>query len=808
MEKKASPVFLQFAKKAAKRWCLFLLSGLIVSGAKAQTPALDTLQVGLENYLKEAVQEKVFLHTDKTFFLTGETLWFKAYVVNAATHEPIDLSKVLYVELLDDQLKPALLAMVALNQGTGDGSFVLPASMRSGNYLLRAYTAWMRNFDETFFFHLPLQVVNTTRQPDWASFEKKKAYSLRFFPEGGNLVDGIQTRLGFQLVDQNGRGVDGKGYLIGNGKDTVARFRPLKFGIGRLSMTPKTNVTYKAVVHLANGDTVVGSLPAVEKTGYVLQVSDIGDGQLQVSAAADETQKGQTIYLLAHTKGGLKFSSSQNLATSTAGWLLSKDSIGEGITTFTLFDAKGQPVCERLYYKRPLQRLKLGLKTEAPVYATRTKVNVELSATGQRGEPATANLSLSVFRLDSLQGLPDNFIEPSFWLASEFKGKVESPLYYFSTATKETDEAMDNLMLTHGWRRFTWAAVQAKQKPALRYLPEYEGHLVKGRIVSKISGDPVPHRLCFLTVPAERFQVSNAISNEKGELTFVLKNSYGPMELVAQAAGADNTVQIELSRPFAPAPSSYPLPAFSLWQKWKSELYNRHVNVQVSNVFRSASANSLWLPNWRDTGVFYGQPDGSYQLDEFTRFPTMEEVIREVVVGAQLRRERDSFRLNLINLPYRQYFNEGPLLLLDGVPVFSANKLMAFDPLKLKKIDVVLRKYYWGHTTNNGIVSFRTYEGDLANFDPDPGVVLIDYHGLQLKREFYAPVYDEAASIKSREPDRRNVLHWQPSVITNQSGTKFISFYTSDLPGRYAILVHGIDDIGGCGSKWITFEVN
>ena len=449
----------------------------------------------------------------------------------------------------------------------------------------------------------------------------------------------------------------------------------------------------------------------------------------------------------------------------------------------------------------------IDLNTDLPEYRTRSKVNVEMKLEDSLDQDASGRFSCSVFLLDSLQGIPSFSIEEYLWLVSELKGTIEQPDYYLTNNSREADEALVNLMLTHGWRRF---AREDKKRTAgfpFRFLPEYEGHVIKGKVVSKTTGQPVRGLLCFLSAPGERFQVSNAVSDENGELVFVLKNMFGPVELIAQADQADSTVRIELEKPFSELFATYDLPPFTLPEKWKHVLNDRHISVQVSNAFAASMENRFYAPVRPDTTGFYGVPDGSFPLDEYSRFPTMEEVMREVVSQVLVRKETDSFRFSVFNLPYQQYFDKQPLLLLDGVPVFNTNKLVAFDPLKVKQVDVVARKYFWGHTTNNGIVSYRTYEGDLAGFALDKGALLMEYSGLQLKREFYAPAYETAAQVNSRVPDRRNVLFWQAELTNNLSHKNSFHFFTSDLPGRYAIYVQGISGDGRCGSKWITIRV-
>jgi len=149
--------------------------------------------------------------------------------------------------------------------------------------------------------------------------------------------------------------------------------------------------------------------------------------------------------------------------------------------------------------------------------------------------------------------------------------------------------------------------------------------------------------------------------------------------------------------------------------------------------------------------------------------------------------------------------SENPLVLLDGMPVFNLNKIMAFDPLKVRRLDVLTTRYFLGPLLYDGIVSYATYTGDLAGFPLDAHALLQEYEGLQGEREFYAPRYDTPAQKQSRLPDFRNLLYWNPQADTKAP----LSFYTSDQAGTYRVVVQGLSESGLSGSSSsYTFTVN
>ena len=171
-----------------------------------------------------------------------------------------------------------------------------------------------------------------------------------------------------------------------------------------------------------------------------------------------------------------------------------------------------------------------------------------------------------------------------------------------------------------------------------------------------------------------------------------------------------------------------------------------------------------------------------------------------------LNKRNNKYHIQVFDKGHDALFTNDPLVLLDGVPVLDFNKLLEVDPLKVRSLDVVQKKYFLGAASFDGILNWKTYNGDLANYELDPSAITIDYDGLQLDRVFYAPSYDNTSS--THLPDFRNVLYWNPNIIlTNNNNGQVYSFYTSDLPGRYAVVVQGISANGLCGSIINTFDV-
>jgi hypothetical protein len=208
-----------------------------------------------------------------------------------------------------------------------------------------------------------------------------------------------------------------------------------------------------------------------------------------------------------------------------------------------------------------------------------------------------------------------------------------------------------------------------------------------------------------------------------------------------------------------------------------------------------------------DSVSFYGDADETYLLDDYTRFPVMEEVMREYVPGVLVRKHKDGFHFIVVDRVKRLLFRETPLILLDGVPLFDEDEIMNFDPLKVKKLEVMTCQYFIGPLGVPGVVSYTTYHGDLGGFQLNPKSVSLNYEGLQLQQEFYSPQYVNQNATQNRLPDFRTLLYWNPSVTIGANGKKTIEFYTSDLTGKYQVIVEGISSKGLVGTTTTIFDV-
>lgn len=757
--------------------------------------AQDSVLTKFNNYRRQVVQEKMFLHTDQDVYLTGEVIWLKIYTVDASRHIPMDLSKVAYVELVDKDNQSVVREKIALTGGIGYGSVFLPASIESGNYLLRGYTNWMKNFGADYFFRKPISVVNSFVKPDpsiTASATPPAAYDVQLFPEGGTLLAGVVNKVGVKVTGRNGRGPSFKGALVGDGNDTLARFNPAAFGMASFDFTPVAGKKYRAVVYVPEVPAVTVNLPDAASEGYSMRL--IGNGEvLNVEVSFQPAmQSGPAVTLLVHTRQQVVKAERKSISQGKAVFQVRRNDLGDGVSHITLFDNQSRPIAERLYFKAPTAGIDIDVETDKKEYQTRSVVNI-----GVQTDRDVPHMSMAVYRLDSIVNEKNpQHITNFLYLTSDLQGLVESPEYYFAD-TPEARAAADNLMLTQGWRRFKWQNVLGS-KPSFTYAPEVHGHIIHG-IVKDLDGNPAPTKLAYATVPGKIIDIYPARSNSKGEIIFEASNFIANRKVLTVV---DSLHRVELLSPFSTDTTTATLPALHLAPAAEKNLITRSVGMQVQKIYYE----NRYITPVIDSTAFYGKADESYFLDDYTRFPVMEEVMREYVSGVFVRKQRDNFRFFLVDQVNKKPIYDTPMILVDGVPVFDVNKIMSYDPLKVKKLDVVNRKFYHGVATFPGIVSYSTYQGDLEGFELDARYVQVDYTGLQMEREFYSPRHEYESENEARLPDQRSLLFWD-AKLAGTTGKVDTRFFTSDVEGTYQVVVEGLTNDGKAGFATLTFKV-
>ena len=860
--------------------------------------------------------EKVYLHFDKPYYAIGDTIWFKGYLA-AEQNQPSDLSKVLYVDILasNDTLVRSLKLPVV--NTSAYGSLVLdPAVYKAGNYRVRAYTYWMLNFDEAYFFkknlnvgdavsrkvitHISLKGEDGERSPkisarvvfkdpegrplvnrkvSWkliskfetiakgreitdaqgalslqlsasqkavldtgvletvlegdnargitSTFPLKNAFAeadIQFFPEGGDLIEGVGARVAFKAMQEKGLGLGVKGEIKDQAGTVVATLQSQHLGMGSFSLKPEAGKTYKADVVYANGIKKSVALPAAKPSGITLLAVNTGREEVMVKIASNTAyfaaNQNKNYYLVARSKGVICYAAQTKLNSPSITAAIPKSKFPAGIVQITLFSASGEPLTERLIFSKPADIMTLSVNTDKKVYGSRQPVKMTVNAKS-RNNPVEGNFSVSVVNETKVPIHEDDEITilSSFLLSSELKGYIEKPNYYFSQPGEKKLEDLDVLMLTQGYRKFSYKDILADKEPQIHFLPE-QGAELSG-ILRSSNGMPVAKGSLRLVVPDNRFY-AEVKTNAKGEFKFekVLVPDSSEVTISARSSTAARNMRIMLNGSAFPEIRhnvNAPDELMNIDSILTPYLDNSKKQYRLaSQLLQEVVIESTVLAksSHKDYPALSGlSPTADHLIsgEQFKGCNILVSCLQTAATGL-IYADNNFYVSRVYNtglkVPVQIFYN--------GMPV-DANYLNSILPSDVESVEVFLKDELGlvNRTYNtNGVLVINGKKNaskpvtaeDLKKLFPPDNVITFNPLGYLKSREFYLPKYGTAAS-KSVGTDLRTTVYWNPKVFTDKEGNFSFDFYNGDNKGSYKATVEGTDIEGNLARFIYRYKV-
>ncbi|WP_444323275.1 hypothetical protein [Paraprevotella clara] len=489
----------------------FLSITLFCNKGHTQTISkIDTLAARVERFGTGLPQEKAYLHIDNTCYFVGDTIWYKAYVTRSDKGWLTDLSKIMYVELLTPDGYLVERQQLKMEDGTAHGAFTLTDSLYAGYYELRAYTRWMLNFGrhehphskytENMFYNKQMAkdffrdydklysrvfpvfdhpketgryAKDMTLRPMRRYYKARKGkpeIDLRFYPEGGHLIEGTDGHVAFEINDEEGKHLDAELSIIDSDGKEVAQTRTLNRGRGVFTLTDmKPDDKYKARLHYQDYDYEV-KLPEVEKEGYALHVERKDSVLRMIIQGTTESKEELGIQIQCNgvSKAFRKLSpADMRKDTVDIFWA----SLPTGVNQITVFNGEGRIYADRLFfvnhhdYNQPLITVE-GIKQEYTPFEL-----IELRMKLLRHHDADVSLAIRDHATDETT-YDNGTMLTEMLLASEIKGFVENPGWYFEADDSLHRHALDLLMMVQGWRRHDWRMMAGLEHTQFEFLPE------------------------------------------------------------------------------------------------------------------------------------------------------------------------------------------------------------------------------------------------------------------------------------------------------------------------------------------------
>lgn len=934
-------------RKAIFLGTLFLLITSLMS-MREDDDFISRLSSSLELYQGKFLQEKVYLHIDRSYFQPGDDVWFKAYTVNSVNNKLSVLSKTLFVTVVSPEGEVVQSGQFLIRNGRAWGDFELSPSLTTGQYELIAYSSWMKNFApenvyrqkiniradvipnlfiEAAFakeyyesrevvdlsanvvgldgeglenlkmtyivsdgydllkeekvkvggegklildFDLPEQegFVNYVmrvegeydNQPfhyQWLVPTEDRDFDLQFMPEGGQLLVGKKQRVAFKCVDNFGSNVSFKAVVKddeGNLVDTIASTYQ---GMGSFTLLTEPNKEYFAqMVEPASSEEFL--LKAPQSQGAVLSIENESTDTLAVSLLSN-LKHASKVHLTAIHQDNLVWSSSFILNGDTAVHLPST-LFPVGVNRLTAFDEKGVPMTERLVFLHAERRLDVSIETDKSAYTPRELVKGKLSVYDELGTPVKGVFSLAVTDgyLSNINSTDTNSILSTMLLTSELKGEIPTPNYYFMEGNAYALEALDLVMMTHGWRRFLWDYVLLKdlgnepspvnQDTKSGTVYDKKGNIVPGAEVQVVQ---LGEMNAYFTETDERgkfylpFQISS-----KQSMNFVFN-----ADLPGKSKELEVRLDTEDNDPFKSAIINELLPTkgdlasterakgkksdkrqkerdvfadFSFGGNYtllkevevmgkgmeaeedivdKGEKYELRNQMSVMSHYfvQSRDVDELNFVSNVSTATSSGSSGGFIDL------------VKQITNIYKYNPETGFVILRTNDLLRGAEKRLGALVVLNGSSVGQDLRVLNhLNQAEIEKIDVIKTSamaVYYGNRAAAGAILVTTKQGIKAGNSEDyidqsiESKVAVD-NNYSIIREFYSPKYNSEEELLSTIPDARKTLYWNPELITDDNGEVEFSFYTDDRQTVLQLETQGMSGEGLFGFQSISVAVD
>ncbi len=457
-------------------------------------------------YMKHAMrfnvqvpQEKVYLHFDNTGYFKGETMWFKAYVVNAGDLNPTTMSTVLYVELVTPGGDVIKTKKFYIKDGEVEGDIQLDKLLEPGYYEVRAYTRYMTNWGNAAIFSrvFPIYekgamdgdysktVIRTRtykyRMPSYREIPQemldetkgnkdknknivtakslpKGNINVNFYPEGGNIVENIPCRVAFNVVDAEGRHFDTEGVILNSKKEVVSAAITFDKGRGFVDVKSDGEPMYLRLV-TADGKAQEFKLPDAEQEGVGLVMNTLRDKEITAQMNVSRSLAGRLLGCVILSKGQIHFADTLTCKSQVA-INIERSSVPAGVNQFVVFDSDGKVLADRLFFICP------PIDKSDSIYVTTKQKVVQPCGKVKLDIQSQPNASISLSAIDLATMTEGTVGNARTWmlLSSEVKGYIDNPDYYFESDDVTHRRAADMLMMVQGWRRHRWQLMEGEER--------------------------------------------------------------------------------------------------------------------------------------------------------------------------------------------------------------------------------------------------------------------------------------------------------------------------------------------------------
>lgn len=678
--------------------------------------------------------------------------------------------------------------------------FSLPGDLKSADVLLNAVVS-VYGVQESISRSVPV-VLN--------------AISLQFFPEGGSWQAGVPCRIAFKALNEYGKGADVSGSIVDDKGTVVTSFESFHMGMGAFTIMAAPGRSYFARVEIPRGITTQAPLPVPGRESFVMNLSGAVDHDVTWKIWSAERT---TALLTGQMRGELFYSETLRLNAGENSLHINTDKFPMGIAVFTLFNSGGKEQAERLVFLNNHKQLRVKLTMDKKQYSPGERVNVTVETTDAAGKAVPAQLSLAVVDdqvLSFADDKQDNILS-SLLLSSDVRGEIQEPSFYFDEKETKAAEALDYLLMTQGWRRFTWADVQRGDR-LITYVPERIRNLA-GTVVNN-DGVGISSEVTLLEM-GNRHRIERVRTTQEGHFVFRNIDPAVPILLVTRNPGIlvlqrQNVIGSSLHGRNGAVPVSLgivrPEEAGSN-VLFSGDAASQFVTMdedvaELSEVIVTAAG---WSVGRREiTGSVVRVAPVDITLPVFSPLLALQGRVAGIAIQSNSGAPGAATRISIGGISSLGRGQGEPLYIIDGVPIseglnsnFSPDSFIGSESIEsISVMRTPEATTLFGSRAANGVVMISTRKR-LPSNRPAMRKRKYRYTGTAVSARKFSPVREfyvaPPAASKVRRDNFRSTVYWNPLVKTDKSGTATISFHGNDAVSAFRIIAEGISNVSLVG---------
>lgn len=751
------------------------------------------------------VTENIILNTDRDLYFSGENLFFNAdYFINNKKTLPV-LSNVLYLELIEcTNNNPIIQKKYKISDFNVNSFISIPKEVASGNYMLRVYTQYQRNFSAFNYSYRFLTILNPNNTP-LPSNSLSELDSIYIAVEGNTLLNNIKNKVVISIPESlisDGN----KYYITDETSNIIQEVFPSNSGFIQTEISFSSSKQYQLSLIKSNGDKITKAFPVALSIGIQTNIQLTANNiyyKIQTKRSIGNNQNSNYQIKIYSNNLTVKYKEDIILNDSIFDLNIATNVLGIGINYIVLTDNNEKIKKINSIYKSPNQSKELNIEINKEIYKSRETIDLYISTKNEDNQELPS-ASISVTKHGTKK--EDHGFIPSLYLNHPIL--LEN---FLNSNTQLDEESQKQIMILFDKtldRELFANRISLSPITQIEYVPEVRDLTINGILRNKKTKEPIPNHNIYLSVLFNSPQIHINKTRENGEFIFSLNNTYGLNDifLCSETFNKEDEKEHEIliKNSFSsdiPAIGTTPMFINYTDIELVKEIY---VNAQIQQEFNKNDIDNFSIMS---DSISFNLNDNKLTInpDNYVELENMQELFYEIVPNIIVKKQNNQFYFKILD--ENDYMLQGnPLILLDKIPIFDPNKIMQLDPSQVKKIEVIYKTYILGSHTINGVIMLTTNTDNFADMELTESTTFLEYQTLEYpNNDFYVNNMSSDTSVSI--PYFRTTLYWNPQIkLTNKKQN--IQFNASDSKGIYDIVIKGYSSDGQTyyGTKQITIE--